>query len=41
VLIAGAMGKADASGNLTDEPARQAIAAERAAPKAWTLEQRP
>jgi chromate reductase len=41
VMIAGAMGKFDAEGKLTDEPTRQAIAAQLVALKAWTLQLRP
>jgi chromate reductase len=37
VMIAGAMGKFDAEGKLTDEPTRQHIAALLVALKAWTL----
>jgi chromate reductase len=37
VMIPGAMGKFDADGKLTDEPTRQAIAAQLVALKAWTL----
>ena len=40
VMIAGAMGKFDSQGNLTDEPTRQAIAALLASLKAWTLQLR-
>jgi chromate reductase len=40
VLISGAMAKFDATGVLTDEPTRQAIAAQLAALKAWTLQLR-
>jgi chromate reductase len=41
VMVAGAMGKFDAQGNLTDEPTRQIVAAQLAALKAWTLQLRP
>ena len=38
VIIAGAMGKFDAQGNLMDQPNRQAIAALLVSLKAWTLQ---
>jgi chromate reductase len=40
VMIAGAMGKFDAQGKLTDEPTKQAIAGLLVALKAWTLQLR-
>jgi chromate reductase len=40
IMVAGAIGKFDAQGNLTDEPTRQIVAAQLAALKAWTLQLR-